>query len=120
MLFSILLLKEKILDKDFIIQELLKRIGLLEKGLMVVEAENKELKERLSKYETRKGSHNSSIPPSKDENRPKRKSLREKTGRKPGGQKGRKGNTLKMLATPDDIPITLCFYPGFKTTDNIC
>lgn len=100
---TILLLKEKILDKDFIIQELLKRIALLEKRLLIVEAENKELKERLSKYETPKDSHNSSIPPSKDENRPKRKSLCEKTGRKPGGQKGRKGNTLKMLEIPDDI-----------------
>jgi transposase len=32
-----------------------------------------------------------------------RKSLREKTGRKPGGQKGRKGNTLKMVENPDII-----------------
>lgn len=90
------------MDKDFIIQELLKRIDLLEKRLKVVEAENRELKERLRKYETPQGIHNSSIPPSKDENRPRRKSLREKTGRKPGGQKGRKGNTLKMVAIPDE------------------
>jgi len=61
------------------------------------------LKERLSKYETPKNSSNSSIPPSKDENRAKRKSLREKTGRKPGGQKGHEGNTLKMTETPDII-----------------
>lgn len=65
--------------------------------------ENESLKKRLSKYETPKNSNNSSIPPSKDENRPKRKSLREKSGLKPGGQKGRKGNTLKMVETPDFI-----------------
>lgn len=33
--------------------------------------ENKELKQRLSRYETPKNSSNSSIPPSKDENRPR-------------------------------------------------
>jgi transposase len=65
--------------------------------------ENVNLKERLAKYETRKNSNNSSTPPSKDENRPTRKSLREKTGRKPGGQVGRKGNNLKMLDTVDEI-----------------
>ncbi len=68
-----------------------------------LKAENKELKRRLAKYETPKNSSNSSIPPSKDENRPQRRSLREKTGRKPGGQRGRKGNTLKMVPIPDII-----------------
>lgn len=63
-----------------------------------------QLKEQLSKYEIKKNSRNSSIPPSKDENRPKRtSSLREPTGRKPGGQPGHKGTTLKMSETPDEI-----------------
>ncbi|MDT8442598.1 MAG: IS66 family transposase [Desulfuromonadales bacterium] len=62
------------------------------------------LKARLSKYEHPKNSQNSSLPPSKDENRAKRnQSLREKSGRKPGGQKGQQGNTLKMLASPDVV-----------------
>ncbi len=74
---------------------LMKRVGFLEK-------ENSLLKERLSKYENPKNSRNGSLPPSKDENRVQRnKSLRKKSGRKPGGQKGRKGNTLKMVAHPD-------------------
>lgn len=94
-------MKEKSLDKDIIIQELIRRIDLLEKSLSLLEAENQELKKRLAKYETPKNSSNSSIPPSKDENRPHRTSLREKTGCKPGGQKGRKGNTLEMIETPD-------------------
>lgn len=29
--------------------------------------------------------------------------MREKTGKKPGGQKGHKGTTLKMTETPDEI-----------------
>jgi len=73
--------------------------------------ENKELKQRvqvmeqqLAKFTTRKDSHNSSIPPSKDENRPKRtNSLREPSGKKPGGQVGHQGKTLEMSADPDQI-----------------
>ena len=82
------------MEKDRIISELIKKVDLLTKRIGQVEqehaklkqeytglkAENLKLKERLSKYETLKNSNNSSIPPSKDENRPKRKSLREKTG----------------------------------------
>ena len=95
------------MDKDKIIFELIQKVEFLTKRvaqLEVLEKENKELRRRLSKYETPKNSNNSSVPPSKDENRPKRnQSLREKTGRKPGGQKGRKGNTLRMVQEPDII-----------------
>lgn len=52
----------------------------------------------------KKDSHNSHNPPSSDKSKPKRnKSLRKKTNRKPGGQPGHKGNTLKMKAIPDEI-----------------
>jgi len=62
-----------------------------------------ELEQEVNRLRNKKNSRNSSIPPSKDENRPKRKSLREKSGLKPGGQKGRKGNTLKLVQAPDII-----------------
>ncbi|MCD4746415.1 MAG: acyloxyacyl hydrolase, partial [Bacteroidales bacterium] len=78
------------LDKDKIILELLRKIEELIKEVQY-------LKERLSKYEAPKNSNKSSIYPSKDENCPKRKSLRERTERKPGGQKWRKVNTLKIF-----------------------
>ena len=62
------------------------------------------LQEQLAKFQTPKHSGNSSLPPSKDENRPKpNQSLRKPTGKKPGGQLGRKGNTLEMTKTPDTI-----------------
>lgn len=99
------------MDKDKIILELITKVDLLTKRVKQLEyfevenkklrAENKDLKQRLSKYEHPKNSNNSSIPPSQDENRPKRTNLREKSGLKPGGQKGRKGNTLKMVETPN-------------------
>lgn len=66
--------------------------------------ENLSLKERLAKYENPKNSSNSSIPPSKDENRPRpNQSLRKPSGKKPGGQKGREGKTLKVAAVPDVV-----------------
>jgi len=53
-----------------------------------------------------KNSKNSSKPPSTDgfkKPKPNPKSRRKKTGRKPGGQKGHKGSTLKPSDTPDVI-----------------
>lgn len=78
---------------------------MLTKKLEVSEQENTRLRERLARYEKpRKNSSNSSIPPSKDENRPlKTKSLREQTSKKPGGQPGHKGHTLKMSTAADNI-----------------
>ena len=101
------------LDKDKIIIELIAKVESLMNRVQQLEhfeiknkilrVENLELKHRLSKYEHPKNSNNSSIPPSKDENRPTRKSLREPSGRKPGGQKGREGKTLRMVESPDFI-----------------
>jgi transposase len=102
------------LDKDKIIAELIIRVELLTQRVYQLESvdrENKwlrkevvELQQRLSKHEHPKNSNNSSVPPSKDENRPKRnQSLRDKSDRNPGGQPGHEGNTLKMVATPDFI-----------------
>lgn len=61
------------------------------------------LENKIEQFQHRKNSNNSSIPPSKDENRPKRKSLREPTGKMPGGQKGHKGKTLEMISRPDEV-----------------
>jgi len=50
------------------------------------------MEQQVARFTTRKDSHNSSIPPSKDENRPKRtNSLREKSDKKVGGQPGHEG-----------------------------
>lgn len=60
------------------------------------------LETRISRIESPKNSHNSSIPPSHDYSRPpKTRSLRERSGRKPGGQPGHEGTTLGMVERPD-------------------
>lgn len=55
-----------------------------------------------------KNSSNSSLAPSSDIYKPKRNkncSLRQKTGRKPGGQEGHKGTTLEFSTDPADQEI---------------
>lgn len=62
-----------------------------------LEKENTELKEKIDVLEgksNQKNSTNSNIPPSKDEY--KIQNHREKSNKKQGGQKGRKGKTLKV------------------------
>jgi transposase len=57
-----------------------------------------ELQARLAK-----DSHNSSKPPSSDGLARKTKSLRRKSGKKAGGQIGHRGETLRLVATPDTV-----------------
>lgn len=102
--FTLFTIQPSIMDKDKRIKELecqLQDIQSIVAELILI---NKSLMNRLAKYENPKNSSNSSIPPSKDENRPfKSKSLRESSGKKPGGQPGHEGRTLEMVAVPDMI-----------------
>lgn len=68
-----------------------------------LKAKVKDLEAKLAKYEVKKDSTNSSIPPSQDPNRKKNTSLRKPSGKKPGGQPGHKGHHLKMSDSPDTI-----------------
>jgi transposase len=99
---------------DQIIIEELKRIVLMQsQEITRLITKINVLERELSRYTTKKDSNNSSMPPSKDENRPPRtSSLREKGNRKAGGQPGHEGKTLEMTDTPDEIiEHRACFCP---------
>jgi transposase len=82
--------------------------------ILILQEQVRELTQRVTQLEDQiaKNSRNSGKPPSSDGlNKPKPKSLRKKTGKKQGGQKGHKGHNLKKAENPDhiiSIPVTSC------------
>jgi len=79
-----------------------------------------ELSDRVTKVEDQvaKQSHNSSKPPSSDGlSKPRTRSLRRSAGRKPGGQAGHEGHTLRMTATPVRIEVHALSHCPHCATD---
>lgn len=86
--------------------------ALIENNIRLA-AENEMLKKKIAESEIRinelenqlnKNSNNSSKPPSSDGYaKPAPKSLRKKSGKKPGGQNGHKGSGFKLMKDPDEI-----------------
>ena len=96
-----------LLEQVEVIPVLLKRIENLEQELAI--------------YKNKKNSGNSHIPPSSSLNTPKRnQSLREKSGKKAGGQPGHEGSSLSFSSLPDKIVTHVpqyCCYCGDDLQD---
>ncbi len=79
-------------------------INQLQKQLIAQDQRINELEAELALYKKTKDSSNSHKPPSSDMQTPQRnKSLREKSNKKPGGQKGHEGTTLQFSDQVDEI-----------------
>ena len=96
--------KFKDLDPAELLAKVMCELELLKEENRLLHVRIAELESRLQKYENPKGSGNSSVPPSQDPFR-KTKSLRGKSKRGPGGQKGRRGKKLEMAARPDEVTL---------------
>jgi transposase len=68
--------------------------------IFALQAEVRRLKDSAAQ-----NSSNSSRPPSTDREKPAPKSLREKSGRKPGGQPGHPGSTLAFCDHPEEVKV---------------
>src|SRR6266852_3174619 len=90
-------------------QELITRqqeqITLLERELSMQQEQLSQFAELVKALQERltKDSHNSHLPPSSDHFSRQPKSLRKKSGKKPGGQEGHPGKTLLFSPCPDEV-----------------
>lgn len=108
------------------IQGLEEQNHALEKQNHALEKQNLVLANRVKELEVRlnKNSGNSSKPPSSDapwdKQRKKKDSLRNKSGKRPGGQTGHRGTNLNRVKNPDHIevhPVNFCEDCEYDLTD---
>jgi len=81
-------------------------VEYLQNNIQNLQNNIQQLHERLQEIERqlKMNSRNSNKPPSSDGMK-KIPKVRKPTGRKPGGQKGHEGKTLKMVAKPDKVKV---------------
>ena len=96
------------------IEQLQRENGKLRQENAQLRAENQQLREQVGQLGTRlhelegrvsKDSHNSSKPPSTDGYAKKTRSLRQKSGKKAGGQEGHAGSRRHFVQMPEEIII---------------
>src|SRR5690242_15500117 len=95
------------MNADERIAELEAAYAQVQQQLALALAQNAALQVRVQELEARlaKDSHNSSKPPSSDglARTKKTTSLRRRSGKKPGGQLGHRGETLHLVGRPDEV-----------------
>jgi transposase len=87
------------------LKEAIQAIERLQEHAKNLEGQIEVLQERVKVLEGQqaKDSHNSNLPPSSDRFVRPPKSLKQKSGKKPGGQQGHRGHHLKQVETPDAV-----------------
>lgn len=86
-------------------EQLRVEIGLLREQLSLALQVIEQLQARVQELEAqvKQDSHNSNWPSSRDKGRTK--SLRERSGKTPGGQSGHEGRTLKLVSEPEQVVV---------------
>jgi transposase len=99
------LLREQVGLQRKLIEHQQEHIGLLEEQDSLQQQQIKELTEQVKALHEQlaRDSHNSHLPPSSDRFMRQPKSLRKKSGKKPGGQEGHRGSTLLFQQAPDEV-----------------
>src|SRR5256886_3081955 len=99
--------QETITLQKELIDRLQEQITLLEREGSLQKQQITQLSEQVKGLQERvaKDSHNSHLPPSSDRFGRQPRSLRKKSGKKPGGQEGHPGRTLLFSPTPDEVII---------------
>src|SRR5437660_9216963 len=105
--------QETISLQQQLIERLQEQITLLERERSLQQQQMTQLSEQVKGLQERlaKDSHNSHLPPSSDRFGRQPRSLRKKSGKKPGGQEGHPGRTLLFSPTPDEViihPVQRC------------
>src|SRR5260370_14960515 len=90
----------KLRQRNSLLEEQVKQIPVLQDIIAQLTEQVKKLQEQVAK-----NSQNSSLPPSSDRfsRQSKSRSLRTRSGKKPGGQPGHQGHTLSMSAEPSEL-----------------
>ena len=104
------LLLQKLEEKDRLIASMQATISSLQKSVDTMSSTIAELNQVIDelKEQLKKNSGNSSKPPSSDGyKKPAPKSLRGKSGKKQGGQKGHEGTYLEAVGEPDKVRIVV-------------
>src|SRR5258707_8595535 len=99
------LLREQASLQQALINRQQEQITLLERELSLQQAQLTQFAEQVKALQDRlsKDSHKSHLPPSSDRFSRQPKSLRQKSGKKPGGQQGHPGKTLLFSPCPDEV-----------------
>jgi transposase len=99
------LLREQASLQQELINRQQEQITLLQRELSMQQEQLTRFAEQVKALQERlaKDSHNSHLPPSSDRFSRQLKSLRKKSGKKPGGQAGHPGKTLLFSPCPDEV-----------------
>src|SRR5229473_3033480 len=107
------LLREQASLQQELITRQQEQITLLERELSMQQEQLTQFAQQVKALQERlaKDSHNSHLPPSSDHFSRQPKSLRKKSGKKPGGQEGHRGQTLMFSPCLDEVivhPVERC------------